>query len=156
MGYIGMCVFEGYGFQAVYSGIGYINQRAWVQNGVSFSMKQISWLKILVQTRETGNCLSKILKKSNRQVQIYATQPKRYSKIGGIWGVQSSIGQQNSAELALMQAKGSRSQRHIPTMTKVSARAYGYRGWYSKRIQQNPDNSNSDNSNSLLTRSKSH
>ena len=28
-----------------------------------------------------------------------------------------------------------RSQRHIPTMTKVSARAYVYRGWYSKRIQ---------------------
>ena len=26
MGYIGMCVCEGYGFQAVYSGIGYINQ----------------------------------------------------------------------------------------------------------------------------------
>ena len=26
MGYIGMCR-EGYGFQAVYSGIGYINQR---------------------------------------------------------------------------------------------------------------------------------
>ena len=27
MGYIGMCRCEGYGFQAVYSGIGYINQR---------------------------------------------------------------------------------------------------------------------------------
>ena len=42
-----------------------------------------------------------------------------------------------------------RSQWHIPTMTKVSARAYVYRGWYSKRIQQNPDNSNSDNSSSI-------
>ena len=30
MGYIGMCRFEGYGFQAVYAGIGYINQRVWV------------------------------------------------------------------------------------------------------------------------------
>ena len=30
MGYIGMCCCEGYGFQAVYSGIGYINQRVWV------------------------------------------------------------------------------------------------------------------------------
>ena len=30
MGYIGMCRCEGYGFQAVYSGIGYINQRVWV------------------------------------------------------------------------------------------------------------------------------
>ena len=27
VGYIGMCHCEGYGFQAVYSGIGYINQR---------------------------------------------------------------------------------------------------------------------------------
>ena len=27
MGYIGMCHCEGYGFQAVHSGIGYINQR---------------------------------------------------------------------------------------------------------------------------------
>ena len=30
MGYIDMCRCEGYGFQAVYSGIGYINQRVWV------------------------------------------------------------------------------------------------------------------------------
>ena len=30
MGYIGMCRCEGYGFEAVYSGIGYINQRVWV------------------------------------------------------------------------------------------------------------------------------
>jgi len=30
MGYIGMCRFEGYGFQAVYFGIGYINQSIWV------------------------------------------------------------------------------------------------------------------------------
>ena len=30
MGYIGMCRCEGYDFQAVYSGIGYINQRVWV------------------------------------------------------------------------------------------------------------------------------
>ena len=41
-----------YGFQAVYSEIGYINQRVQVQNGVSFSRKLINWLKILVQTRE--------------------------------------------------------------------------------------------------------
>ena len=27
MGYIGICRCEGYGFRAVYSGIGYINQR---------------------------------------------------------------------------------------------------------------------------------
>ena len=30
MGYIGMCRWEGYGFQAVYSRIGYINQNIWV------------------------------------------------------------------------------------------------------------------------------
>ena len=30
VGYIGMCCCEGYGFQAVYSGTGYINQRVWV------------------------------------------------------------------------------------------------------------------------------
>ena len=32
MGYIGMCRGEGYGFQAVYSRIGYINQSAWGLN----------------------------------------------------------------------------------------------------------------------------
>ena len=30
MGYIGMCHCEGYGFQAVYSRIGYINQSVWI------------------------------------------------------------------------------------------------------------------------------
>ena len=30
MGYIGMCRCEGYGFQEVYSRIGYINQSVWV------------------------------------------------------------------------------------------------------------------------------
>ena len=30
MGYIGMCRCEGCGFQAVYSGIGFIIQRVWV------------------------------------------------------------------------------------------------------------------------------
>ena len=30
MGYIGMCRCEGYGFQAFYSSIGYINQSVWV------------------------------------------------------------------------------------------------------------------------------
>ena len=30
MGYVGMCRPEGYGFQAVYSGIGYVTQRVWV------------------------------------------------------------------------------------------------------------------------------
>ena len=30
MGYIGMCRCEGYGFQDVYSGRGYINQGNWI------------------------------------------------------------------------------------------------------------------------------
>ena len=30
MGYMGMCRSKGYGFQAVYSSIGYINQSVWV------------------------------------------------------------------------------------------------------------------------------
>ena len=30
IGHIGMCRCEGYGFQAVYSSIGYINQSVWV------------------------------------------------------------------------------------------------------------------------------
>ena len=30
MGHIGMCCCEGYGFQVVYSSIGYINQSFWV------------------------------------------------------------------------------------------------------------------------------
>ena len=63
---IKVCRYEGYGFQAVYSGVGYINQRVWIQNRVSFSWKLINWLKILVKTRETGNCHSKIYKISNR------------------------------------------------------------------------------------------
>ena len=54
MGYIGMCRCEGYGFQAVYSRIGYIHQRVWVSDRVSFFRKLISWLKInFIQTRET-------------------------------------------------------------------------------------------------------
>ena len=34
-------------FQAVYSGIGYINQNIWIYNRVSFFRKLISWWKIL-------------------------------------------------------------------------------------------------------------
>ena len=54
MGYLGMCCYEGYGFQADNSGVGYINPRIWVQNRVSFEnrvsfvRKLINWLKILV------------------------------------------------------------------------------------------------------------
>ena len=44
MGYIGMCRCEGYGFQAVFSGMRYINQRA----RVIFQETDQSGLKILV------------------------------------------------------------------------------------------------------------
>ena len=47
MGYMGMCHCEGYGFQAVYSRIGYIIQRVWVENRGLFFRKLIIWLKIL-------------------------------------------------------------------------------------------------------------
>ena len=82
--YIGMCCCEGYGFQAVFSRIGYKNQSVWVQNRVSFFRKLISWLKILSRLG------------------------KQLLQDRGIWGVYSSIGQQNLAELALVQVKGSR------------------------------------------------
>ena len=39
MGYIGMCRCEGYGFQAIYSSIGYINQSVCIWNRVSFFLK---------------------------------------------------------------------------------------------------------------------
>ena len=54
MGYIGMCHCEGYGFQAVYSRIRYINQSVWVQNRVSVFTKLTSWLKIISTLRKPG------------------------------------------------------------------------------------------------------
>ena len=84
MSYIGMCRCEGYGFPAVYSRIGYINQNIWCQNKVSFFRKLVNWLKILSRLR------------------------KQLFQYTGIWGVYSSIGLQNLGELALVQIKGSR------------------------------------------------
>ena len=54
MGYIGMCRCEGYGFQAVYSRIGYINQSVWVQNRVSFFYETDQLVEDFIQTRETA------------------------------------------------------------------------------------------------------
>ena len=62
MGYIGMCRCEGYGFQAVYSSIGYIYQSVWVQNRVSFFTKLTSWLKILSRLRKPGIATQNIKK----------------------------------------------------------------------------------------------
>ena len=67
MGYIGRCCCEGYVFQATYPGIGCRNHRVWVQNRVSFSSKQISWLKKVhvVQKRETRNLFLSLISRSN-------------------------------------------------------------------------------------------
>ena len=54
MGYIGMCCCEGYGFQAAYSCIGYMNQTVWVPNRVPFFMTLTSWLKFLSRLRKPG------------------------------------------------------------------------------------------------------
>ena len=43
-----MCRCEGYGFQRVYSRIGYRNKRVLVKNSVSFSAKLMNCLKNLV------------------------------------------------------------------------------------------------------------
>ena len=91
---MGMCRCEGYGFQTVYSRIGYINQSVWVQNRVSFFRKLISQLKIFSDLCS----IWKMLLLQDR----------------GDLGSYSSIGQQNSAQLlALVQVKGS--QWQIPT-----------------------------------------
>ena len=87
MGYIGMCRCEGYGFQAIYSRIGYINhnqRRLGVEQGIIFQETD-QLVEDFIQTRETATLGQ-----------------------GGILGVYSSIGQQNIAELAPVQVKGSR------------------------------------------------
>ena len=118
MGYIGMCRCKGYGFQAVYAGIGYINQRVWLQSIVSFSKKLINWLKILVKTRETG--LIKNIKISGANIKSVLFRLDCASDLSNFWKtatlgqrgfgefILTSVGQQNSLELALVQAKGSR------------------------------------------------
>ena len=53
MGYIGMCHCEGYCFQAVYSGIGYINQRV-------RSRILVEDFSLVKGKNCTGNCHSKI------------------------------------------------------------------------------------------------
>ena len=125
MGFTGMCRCEGYGFQAVYSGMGYINQRFWVQNRVSFSQETDRLFKDF--SLDQGN---RKLPLKNIKIQVgfvfwldcasdlcQQFLENSYSRIEGrrIWAVYSSIiGQKNSAELALVQAKGSRVQAAHP------------------------------------------
>ena len=75
------------------------------ESRIGFHFELINWLEILVQNKGTGNCQSKYKKRSNRQVQFYAAQPKSYSRIAGFASL--VIEQQNSAKLALVQAEGS-------------------------------------------------
>ena len=107
MGYIGTCRCEGYGFQAVYSRIGYINQSVWVQNRVSLFPKLTSWLKILSRLRKPGIAAQKYKKIKSASLNLRKSA-STVSIDGGTWGVYSSIAQQNSADLALVQGKGSR------------------------------------------------
>ena len=126
MGYIGMCRCEGYVFQAVHSKIGYINQSGWVQNRVSFYRKLISWLKILSRLEGNRELPLKHIKKSNRQVEIYATQLILAKLCSSFWKT-ATLGQGGFGEFTLV--KGSKiqlnqlwyrlrvpvSQRHIST-----------------------------------------
>jgi len=57
-----MCRCEGYGFQAVYSRIRYINQNVWFQNRVSFFTKLTGWLKNLSRVRKPGIATQKYKK----------------------------------------------------------------------------------------------
>ena len=69
MGYIGMCRCEGNGFQGVYSSIGYINQSIGSRKGYIFH-----------ETKETGNCYSKILK--NEMIGKFKISRLRLNSIG--------------------------------------------------------------------------
>ena len=62
MGYVGMCRCEGYGFQAVYSGIGYINQGPVARSLVSanrwlrgIKLYRFPWYLTLVSTNHASS-----------------------------------------------------------------------------------------------------
>ena len=126
MGSIGMCHCEGYVFQAVYSRIGYINQSVWVQNRVSLFRKVISWLKILSRPEGNRELPLKHIKKSNRQVKIYATQLVLAKLCSSFWKT-ATLGQGGFGEFILVQGSKIQlnqlqhrlrvpgSQHHIPT-----------------------------------------
>ena len=115
------CRCEGYGFQAVYSGVGYINQRGWVQNRISFSRRLINWLNILVQTRETGNCHSKY--KEIKSVLFwldYASDLSSFWKTatlgqGGFWEFSLAQGSKILLRQLRYKPRIPVSQPHIPT-----------------------------------------
>ena len=74
---------------------------------IGFHFELINWLEILVQNKGTGNCQSKCKKRSNRQVQFYAAQPKSYSRIAGFAEFSHRVAKFKNSKLALVQAEGS-------------------------------------------------
>ena len=111
MGFIGMCRCEGYGFQAVYPSIGYINQGVWVLNRLSFFTKLTSWLKILSRLRKPGIATQKYKKMKSASLNFHDSastalidvyhktlldiincQKSEFRRKSVIWGVYSSIG----------------------------------------------------------------
>ena len=71
MGHIGMCRCEGYGFQAVKSSIGYINQSVWVKNRLSFFTKLTNWLKILSRLSKPGIATQKYKQMKSASLNFY-------------------------------------------------------------------------------------
>ena len=119
MGYIGMCRCEGYGFQAVYSRIGYINQYLGLEQGIIFRETD-QLVEDFMQTRDCGIrfCFGQTVLVTSVVSGIQPLQDRGNS------GVYSSIGQQNSAELVLVQVKGSRvpAAHPHPVIPKVPPR----------------------------------
>ena len=66
-----MCCCEEYGFQAVYSSIGYINHSVWVENRESFFTKLANWLKILSKLRKRGIATQKYTKMKSASLNFH-------------------------------------------------------------------------------------
>ena len=128
-----------YGFQAVYSRIGCINQSIWVQNRVSFFRKLISWLKILCRLRTIRFCFGQTLLVtsvvSNLVPRAFPLKNGPHpifkgkalgTRLSSFWKT-ATLGQGGFGEFTLVQGsklqlnqlwyrlRVPRSQRHIPT-----------------------------------------
>ena len=77
IGYINMCRYKKYGFQAVQSRIENINQIVWVQKRASFFTKLTSWLNVLSRLRKPVIATQKYEKIKSTSL-IYAIQPDNY------------------------------------------------------------------------------
>ena len=112
MGYIGMCRYEGYVFQAIYCGIRYINKRVWIQKRVSFSRKLINWLKPEIATQKY-----KKIKSASLNLRNSAYSCKSYSRMGGGGFGKFSLVQGSKIQLNQLwyRLRVPGSQWHIPT-----------------------------------------